>query len=86
VTLFGAAAVTVMMLCYAFESRHRIWTLCFAGACLASSAYGFLAGEWPFAGAEVSYGLPAGGRFALEAIRNSKEQGALLAPVQGLIA
>ena len=47
-TIFGAAAVTAMLLCYAFESRSAAFVLAFAVACLASSAYGFAQGAWPF--------------------------------------
>ncbi len=47
-TLFGAAAVTFMMLMYALELRGRRFFLAFACGCLLSSAYGFLAGTWPF--------------------------------------
>ena len=45
---FGALAVGAMLLLYAFESRSPWFILTFAGACLASSAYGFLQGVWPF--------------------------------------
>jgi hypothetical protein len=37
-----------MMLMYALERRHRGFVLAFALGCLLSSAYGFLAGTWPF--------------------------------------
>jgi len=47
-TLFGAAAVTAMLVFYALESRGPSFVLAFALACLASSAYGFLQGAWPF--------------------------------------
>lgn len=47
-TLFGVLAVTAMLVCYAFEHRHRHWTAGFAVACLAASAYGFAEGAWPF--------------------------------------
>jgi hypothetical protein len=47
-TAFGAAAVTFMMLMYALERRGRPFVLAFGCGCLASSAYGFLAGTWPF--------------------------------------
>jgi len=47
-TLFGVGAVTAMLVFYALEDRHRTYTLWFAGACLASSVYGFLQGAWPF--------------------------------------
>lgn len=44
-TIYGAAIVTLMMLFYAFESRSHWFTLAFAGACLGSALYGFLAGR-----------------------------------------
>jgi len=47
-TPFGASAVTFMMVMYALEHRHRGFTLAFACGCALSSAYGFLAGTWPF--------------------------------------
>ena len=37
-----------MMLMYALERRGRRFILAFAWGCAASSAYGFLAGTWPF--------------------------------------
>jgi len=53
VTAFGAVAVTAMMVFYALEDRHQGFVLAFAAACLASSAYGFLAGTWPFGVVEL---------------------------------
>ena len=47
-TLFGACAVTIMLLSYALEKRSAWWVLIFALACTASSLYGWLAGTWPF--------------------------------------
>jgi len=47
-TLFGVISVASMLLFYALESRSRLYILAFAGACLASSLYGFLQGAWPF--------------------------------------
>jgi hypothetical protein len=47
-TIFGAAAVSAMLICYALEARAAGFVLAFAVACLASSAYGFLQGAWPF--------------------------------------
>ena len=52
-TLFGAAAVTFMMLMYALEHRHRGFIFAFGCGCLLSSAYGFLAGTWPFGVVEL---------------------------------
>jgi hypothetical protein len=53
VTLFGAVAVTAMLAFYALEDRASIFVLAFAAACLASSAYGFLQGAWPFGVVEL---------------------------------
>lgn len=40
--------MTFMMLMYALERRGHRFILAFAGGCALSSAYGFLAGTWPF--------------------------------------
>jgi hypothetical protein len=48
ITLYGVAAVTFMMVMYALEARHHRFVLGFAVGCILSSAYGFLAGTWPF--------------------------------------
>ena len=58
-TLCGACAVTVMLVSYAFERRSAWWVLAFAGACAASSLYGFLAGTWPFGVVEGVWSLVA---------------------------
>jgi hypothetical protein len=47
-TVFGASDVSFMMLMYALERRHRRYILAFACGCALSSAYGLLAGTWPF--------------------------------------
>ena len=47
-TVFGVVAVSAMLVFYAVEERSPAFILLFAGACLASSAYGFLQGAWPF--------------------------------------
>ncbi len=52
-TLFGAVAVGSMLLAYALEERAAVFVLAFAAACLASAAYGFLQGAWPFGVVEV---------------------------------
>lgn len=52
-TVFGALAVGAMLLCYALEGRGPVFVLLFAAACLASSAYGFLQGAWPFGVVEL---------------------------------
>ena len=52
-TAFGALAVSAMLLFYALESRSPWFVIAFAAACLASSAYGFLQGAWPFGVVEL---------------------------------
>lgn len=52
-TVFGALAVSAMLLFYALEDRSRWFLFAFAGACLASSLYGFLQGAWPFGVVEL---------------------------------
>jgi hypothetical protein len=47
-TVFGAVAVTAMLVFYGLETRSATFVLAFAAACLASSCYGFLQGAWPF--------------------------------------
>jgi len=47
-TLFGLAAVTLMLVSYALEDRSRSFVLVFAAACALGSIYGFLQGAWPF--------------------------------------
>ena len=52
-TLYGALAVTAMLVFYALEGRSAMFVLAFAGACLASSAYGFLQGALPIGVVEL---------------------------------
>ena len=58
-TLFGLAAVTAMLICYALEQRHPGYVLAFAGACALASIYGFLQGAWPFGVVEAIWSLVA---------------------------
>jgi presenilin-like A22 family membrane protease len=58
-TLFGALAVSAMLVFYALEARSAWFVLAFAGACLASSAYGFLQGAWPFGVVELVWSVIA---------------------------
>ena len=58
-TVFGLFAVTAMLMCYALESRGRVFILGFAGACALGSAYGFLQGAWPFGTVEAIWALVA---------------------------
>jgi hypothetical protein len=63
VTLYGLCAVTFMMAMYALERRGRAFILAFAVGCLLSSAYGFLAGAWPFGVVEIIWSLIAVRRY-----------------------
>jgi hypothetical protein len=58
-TTFGAVAVAAMLLFYALEDRSARFVLAFAGACLASSVYGFLQGAWPFGVVELIWSAVA---------------------------
>jgi hypothetical protein len=62
-TIFGATAVTFMMVMYALERRHPRFVLAFACGCALSSAYGFLAGTWPFGVVEAIWALVAVNRY-----------------------
>jgi hypothetical protein len=58
-TLFGLAAVTLMLVFYALEQRSRWYILGFAVACAMGSVYGFLQGAWPFGLVEGVWALVA---------------------------
>lgn len=58
-TVFGACAVTFMMVMYALEGRGRRFVLAFAVGCALSSTYGFLAGTWPFGIVEAIWSVVA---------------------------
>ena len=59
-TLFGATAVTFMMVMYALERRHPGFVL----GCALSSVYGFLAGTWRFGVVEPIWAAVALHRYA----------------------
>jgi hypothetical protein len=58
-TIFGTCAVAFMMVFYALENRAPRYTLAFALACAAASAYGWLAGTWPFGIVEALWAIVA---------------------------
>ena len=58
-TVYGAVAVSLMMVFYALEERSHVFIAAFAMACLASSAYGFLAGAAPFGVVEIIWAAVA---------------------------
>jgi hypothetical protein len=66
VTIYGVCAVTFMMIMYALEGRGRRFVLGFAAGCVLSSAYGFLAGAWPFGVVELIWSGVALRRYNLE--------------------
>ena len=47
-SLFGLAAVTLMLVFYALEKRSHWFILAFSGSCVLASVYGFMQGAWPF--------------------------------------
>ncbi len=63
ITIYGVCAVTFMMVMYALEPRDRRFIAAFAVGCLLSSAYGFLAGAWPFGVVEIVWSTVALRRF-----------------------
>ncbi|MCW5688023.1 MAG: hypothetical protein KIT76_05705 [Pseudolabrys sp.] len=56
---FGLFAVTLMVVCYAFENRGAWVVLIFAVACALGSVYGFLQGAWPFGLVEAIWAVIA---------------------------
>ncbi|MCT0226397.1 hypothetical protein [Synechococcus sp. CS-1328] len=68
-TIFGVAAVTVMLIAYIQEERAAAWILVFAVGCLASGIYGLLAGAWPFMVAELLWTVVAYRRWRRRRIR-----------------
>ena len=59
ITVFGVLALTFMMTMYALEHRGLGFVLAFAAGCFLSSAYGFLAGTWPFGVVELVWAAVA---------------------------
>ena len=53
-TLFGFAAVSLMLLCYTLEDRSPWYVFGFAIACALSGLYAVLQGAWPFGIVEAS--------------------------------
>jgi hypothetical protein len=62
-TAYGVVVLTFMMLMYALERRGPRFILAFAAGCALSSAYGFLAGTWPFGVVEAIWAVIALRRF-----------------------
>jgi hypothetical protein len=64
-TLYGLAAVSLMLICYALEERSPWFVCAFALACGLGSVYGFLQGAWPFGLLEAVWALVALHRWRL---------------------
>lgn len=79
----GAAAVSSMLLFYWLEPRSPWFSLCFALSCAASSAYGWLAGTWPFGVVEGVWALVAGVRWWRHLNRHSPDPGRAGGPGRG---
>lgn len=60
---FGLLAVSLMLVFYALEARHRHYVLAFAGACALGSVYGFLQGARPFGIVEAIWAAVAAWRW-----------------------
>ncbi len=53
VNVYGSVVLIIMMIFYIYENRRPLFTFLFGVMCLGSSAYGFLAGTWPFGVIEI---------------------------------
>ncbi|HET6963408.1 MAG TPA: hypothetical protein VFH58_01465 [Acidimicrobiales bacterium] len=62
-TIYGVVALTFMMLMYALEARGRAFVGAVAIGSALSSAYGFLAGTWPFGTVEAVWSAVAARRY-----------------------
>jgi hypothetical protein len=74
--VFGLVAVSLMLLCYALESRSPWFILAFAGACALGSTYGFLQGAWPFGLVEAVWSGVALARWRKASSQVSQQRGA----------
>ncbi len=63
ITVFGVLALSFMMTMYALEGHGPGFVLAFAFGCVLSSAYGFLAGAWPFGIIELIWAAVAARRW-----------------------
>lgn len=83
-TTFGALSVAAMLLFYALEERSPWFELAFVAACLASSAYAFLQGAWPFGVVELIWsGAALVGPPILTVMRDLDERGHPEPPLVG---
>ena len=75
-TLFGFAAIVIMLIAYIYEDRSPVWIFIFATSCVASSMYGWLAGAIPFGVVEIIWAIVAYRKWwiAREKIRNGSSR------------
>lgn len=78
-TLAGALALALTVVAYGLERRHRAFVLLFACGCVLSSAYGFVAGVWPFGMVEAVWALVALNRAGLFASPSTSSISATIA-------
>jgi len=62
-TAFGASALGIMFVSYLLENKSAHFVFIFAVACIASSAYGFMLGSYPFGIIEAVWSLVAFQRY-----------------------
>ena len=74
--IFGSLAVGAMLVTYALEERGRVYIAGFAAACVASSAYGFLVGAYPFGVLEAIWAGIAFRRWSRRATVGARQEGA----------
>ncbi|HIE66277.1 MAG: hypothetical protein ABGX83_04185 [Nitrospira sp.] len=65
IEIFGAIAVSSMVICYALEQKSHYFVLAFSISCLAAALYAFLIQSWPFAVIEMLWFLIAARRWTL---------------------
>jgi hypothetical protein len=58
-TVYGASALSFMMVMYVLERRGHGFVLAFALGCALSSVYGFLSRAWPFGVVEAIWSAMA---------------------------
>jgi hypothetical protein len=74
---FGLFAVTMMVICYAYENRSHWFVLGFAASCILGSTYGFLQGAWPFGLVEAVWAVIALRKWRLSRVKIQPAPGAL---------
>lgn len=71
IEIFGAIAVSSMVICYALEKKSHYFVLGFSISCSAAALYAFLIQSWPFAVIEMVWSIIAARRWI--SARSTKE-------------